>query len=187
MVKVDHKTMKEKPQLFFRIFETDFGWAALCGDDQVLSRFILPESCKQAVLQKIIQGKQEKAKYIETEHNFDGLVKRILHYFQGEKVAFSDVKVDLKYYSPFQKAILVQTRRIPYGQTRSYGWVAKQAGYPKAFRATGGVMRINPLPLIIPCHRVLGSQGQLTGFSATGGLALKEKMLQMENGLPRNH
>ena len=80
---------------------------------------------------------------------------------------------------------MLTAKEIPYGETRTYRWLAEQSGFPRAYRAVGGVMKINPLPLIIPCHRIIGSKGQLTGFSARGGEELKRRMLVLEGVLIR--
>ncbi|MGD9645974.1 MAG: methylated-DNA--[protein]-cysteine S-methyltransferase [Pirellulales bacterium] len=81
----------------------------------------------------------------------------------------------------FARRVLDACRRIPYGQTRSYAQLAAAAGSPGAARAVGTVMAKNKFPLIIPCHRVVGSQGKLGGFSAPGGLEMKQRILDLEN------
>ncbi|MBS3899488.1 MAG: methylated-DNA--[protein]-cysteine S-methyltransferase [Dethiobacter sp.] len=100
-------------------------------------------------------------------------------YFKGEPVSF-DCPLDLDLYSPFFKEVLTVCAKIAYGQRRSYGWLAAEAGIPKAARAVGQAMAKNRTPLVIPCHRVLRSDGGLGGFS--GGLFWKEKLLALEAG-----
>jgi len=78
----------------------------------------------------------------------------------------------------FQQAALRATASIPYGETRTYGWVAAQAGNGRAPRAAGQALHCNPLPLVVPCHRVLGAGGSLTGFG--GGLEMKRRLLELE-------
>ena len=80
--------------------------------------------------------------------------------------------------SPFQATVLAALRRIPYGETRSYGEVARDIGKPRAARAVGTANAKNPLPIVIPCHRVIGGDGRLTGFG--GGLAAKRHLLELE-------
>ena len=80
--------------------------------------------------------------------------------------------------SPFQATVLAALRRIPYGETRSYGEVARDIGKPRAARAVGAANANNPLPIVIPCHRVIGGDGRLTGFG--GGLAAKRHLLELE-------
>lgn len=88
------------------------------------------------------------------------------------------VKLDLEGLSPFTAQVLEVVSRIPFGRTRSYGEVAAEAGSPGAARAVGRAMAANPLPLFVPCHRVIGADGNLTGFG--GGLELKQALLELE-------
>lgn len=82
--------------------------------------------------------------------------------------------------TPFQRAVWSAASAIPFGQHRTYGQLAQGLDNPKASRAVGGALGKNPIPLFIPCHRIVGSTGRLTGFSAEGGLALKAKLLRHE-------
>jgi len=109
----------------------------------------------------------------------DSLSAQLNTYLNGEDPRFS---VALRLYgTPFQIAVWKGCMRIPFGQTRSYRELARMAGYPRAFRAVGSAMAKNPLPLIIPCHRVIRSDGQTGGFA--GGSALKTALLNHEKGL----
>jgi methylated-DNA-[protein]-cysteine S-methyltransferase len=108
-------------------------------------------------------------------------VSRMLtKYFKGEPQIFELVALDYKVSGDFRRRILEQIRSIPFGRIQSYGEVATAAGAPRAARAVGGAMASNPLPIIIPCHRVIAADGRLTGYSAPGGLLLKKFILQME-------
>jgi len=98
-------------------------------------------------------------------------------YFSGKEVAF-DYPLDLEEFTPLQRAVWAAMREIPYGQTRSYQWVAERIGKPRAARAVGNACGKNPLPIVQPCHRVVGLQGRLGGFSA--GLDLKKVLLKLE-------
>ncbi len=89
-----------------------------------------------------------------------------------------DVPVDLSAMRPFQRTVLTAIAKIPYGQTRSYGWVARAIGKPGASRAVGQALHTNPIPIIIPCHRVVASDGSLGGYG--GGLPMKKKLLRLE-------
>lgn len=105
------------------------------------------------------------------------LVKR---YFDGEMVDFSAVKVNLEGRSDFFREVCVHVRNIPCGSVRSYADVATILGSKKGARAVGRVMAENPIPIIIPCHRVVASDGALRGYSAAGGLGMKEALLKRE-------
>ena len=91
------------------------------------------------------------------------------------------VHVDWNMGPSFRREVLEETLRIPSGETRTYGWLAERVGRPRAARAVGRVMATNPLPLVVPCHRVVGSNGSLTGYG--GGLRMKEALLKAEGAL----
>ena len=104
------------------------------------------------------------------------LQERIIAYFEGENVDFStDPAVNLDALTPFDRKVLQTCRKIPPGETTTYGDLAVRVGHPGAARAVGSALAHNPIPLIIPCHRVLRSDGSLGGFSAPGGLTTKQK------------
>ena len=104
------------------------------------------------------------------------VVDQIVHYLAGRRTSF-DVELDLSHMTPFQQAVLLETARIPRGATASYAEIARRAGRPGAFRAVGNTMNMNPIPLVIPCHRVVGSNG-IGGYG--GGLAVKRQLLALE-------
>ncbi len=108
---------------------------------------------------------------------FGDLPQRLKSYLEGERVSFDD-ELDLADTSPFRRVVWEATRAIPYGETRSYGEVARRIGKPGASRAVGQALAKNPLPIVVPCHRVIGKDGDLTGFE--GGLELKKSLLQIE-------
>ncbi|MDP6647629.1 MAG: MGMT family protein [Dehalococcoidales bacterium] len=109
------------------------------------------------------------------------LNKRLTPYFTGVQVAFPD-KFDLGTATLFQRRVWETTQLIPYGETRSYRWVAERMGQPAAARAVGQALAKNPLPIIIPCHRVVTNNGKLGGFS--GGLEMKRYLLRLEQPNP---
>ncbi|MDK2888323.1 MAG: methylated-DNA-[protein]-cysteine S-methyltransferase [Thermoanaerobacter sp.] len=110
------------------------------------------------------------------------LEERLNRYFRGQRVSFTDIPVDFSLYRPFTARVLEIVRRIGYGQLWSYRQVAEAAGYPGAARAAGGAVRANRVPLVIPCHRVICSDGSPGGFG--GGLPLKQWLLELEGVRP---
>ncbi|MCE9553566.1 MAG: methylated-DNA--[protein]-cysteine S-methyltransferase [Planctomycetes bacterium] len=108
------------------------------------------------------------------------LAARLQAYAAGTPDDFRDIAVDYEGWTPFARKVLEFCRRVPCGQTTSYGQLAARAGSPRAARAVGNVMAHNRCPLVIPCHRVLGSGSSLGGYSARGGLKLKRKLLDIE-------
>jgi len=106
-----------------------------------------------------------------------GLARELDEYFRGRRHEF-DIDVDLSGLTPFQTRVLSATAKIPFGELRTYGTVAKRAGNSKASRAAGGALNHNPIPIVVPCHRVVGSNGSLVGYA--GGLDVKRKLLAIE-------
>jgi methylated-DNA-[protein]-cysteine S-methyltransferase len=140
-----------------------------------LRQVILPQKDKEAVLCQVMNyicPAEEQAPAL-----FGDLPHRLRRYLEGEPVDFPD-KMDLAEASRFQQNVWHIVRTIPYGETRSYGWVADELGLPKAARGVGQAMARNPLPIIIPCHRVISSDGSLGGYG--GGVEIKELLLRLE-------
>jgi methylated-DNA-[protein]-cysteine S-methyltransferase len=110
----------------------------------------------------------------------EDLVARLQSYAAGEDGCFDNVPLDLSHLSKFQSRVVRCCRRINRGRVRTYSELAAAAGSPGAARAVGNVMAHNRYPIIVPCHRVVGSAGSLGGFSARDGINMKRRMLQME-------
>ena len=159
---------------FYTVFKTSSGWVGILGSSAGLRRTTLPQPSENEAKKSLgndISGATLAA------HRFEGLIKRFQSYFSGQRVDFPD-ELDYSGATSFQRGIWEAARQIPYGQTRSYGWVARQAGKPGAARAAGQALGRNPLPVIVPCHRVLAGDGGLGGFS--GGLEMKKFLLTLE-------
>jgi methylated-DNA-[protein]-cysteine S-methyltransferase len=116
----------------------------------------------------------------EDPHLMVGVVSQLREYFSGSRRVF-DLLLDV-YGTDFQRAVWSQVVRIPYGATATYGDIARLVGKPKGSRAVGVALGANPLPIVIPCHRVIGASGSLTGFGA--GLDVKETLLRLEGAYP---
>lgn len=114
---------------------------------------------------------------VAPEEELGDLPQRLRLYAEGVPVAFDD-EVDLTWATPFQRTVLTALREVPYGQTRSYRWLAERVGKPRAPRAVGQVLARNPVSIIVPCHRIVGSDGRLVGFGA--GLPVKAQLLRLE-------
>ncbi|MCJ7514346.1 MAG: methylated-DNA--[protein]-cysteine S-methyltransferase, partial [Dehalococcoidia bacterium] len=147
--------------LTFTICETCLGWIGVVGSPDGLKKVILPLKSKEAVLDQVKRCGCEAAGHHSIY--FADLANRIRRYFDGEPVEFAD-KLDLSGTTRFQRDVWRTVRNIPRGQTRSYGWVASQLGLTGGARAVGQALGRNPLPIVIPCHRVIGSDGKLGGF-----------------------
>jgi methylated-DNA-[protein]-cysteine S-methyltransferase len=167
------------------VFPTAVGWMAaawrnaqlyslsfgLVSTKQALRA--LPEGCGSEFVQCFESGSSD----VDSPHD---LLRRLQAYARGEPDEFKDVPVYLDDRTAFQQRVLRACRDIGYGKTTTYAQLARRAGSPQAARAVGNVMASNRVPLVIPCHRVVGSAGALGGFSARGGVGTKRKLLQLE-------
>jgi methylated-DNA-[protein]-cysteine S-methyltransferase len=161
--------------LQYRIIDTSFGYIGIATTEKVISVVTLPCDTEDEAI--ISLGEKSGNGNLCSELLPD-LVERIIKYFHGEKVAFPD-ELDLTSASEFQKKVWQAARLIPYGETRSYLWVATQAGNPRASRAAGRALGRNPLPILIPCHRVIACNGGMGGFA--GGIGMKMRLLALES------
>jgi methylated-DNA-[protein]-cysteine S-methyltransferase len=148
--------------------DSPIGALLIAGDDQAVRRIEFPKNGKA--------GKPE-AEWRESSRGPVGeAVRQLREYFAGKR---SDFDLPLAPEgTPFQCEVWRRLQEIPYGETISYGELAKRVGNPKASRAVGAANGQNPIPIVIPCHRVIGSNGKLTGFG--GGLPTKEALLALE-------
>lgn len=150
--------------LRFRRFLTIHGEMQLCAQEDALTRLYLPgepfENCANSEDPLLLRAEAE-----------------LLEYLRGSRRAFSVPLAPRG--TAFQSAVWTAVSAIPYGQTRCYAEIARQTGCPRAARAVGSANRQNPLPILIPCHRVIGKNASLTGYK--GGMALKRALLALEN------
>jgi methylated-DNA-[protein]-cysteine S-methyltransferase len=114
---------------------------------------------------------------LRSERAVDGPRRELDEYFAGRRRAF-DLPLDLRALPPFTVSVLRELARVPYGETTTYGALAARVGRPRAARAVGTVMNRNRIPIVLPCHRVVGSSGNLVGYA--GGLDRKERLLELE-------
>lgn len=170
--------MKNRSKLHFYLVDTVAGWLGVVGSPDGLRGIILPQASIELVCEVVMR------KYgivqVDSSAYFGTLPQRLKSYFNGNYTEFPD-KLDLSSATDFQRSIWEKTRTIPYGETRSYSWVASEAGYRKASRAAGNALGDNPFPVIVPCHRVIRNDGGLGGF--TGGIEVKEYLLQLEQSV----
>ncbi|MHC4156301.1 MAG: methylated-DNA--[protein]-cysteine S-methyltransferase [Planctomycetota bacterium] len=163
----------------YTIFKTKWGYFGLAGTQAGLLRTCLPVP-RAGRAKSLLSGSYPSARY--EKGLFGPLQEQIRAYFEGAYADFDqNIPILLERFSPFACSVLAACRAIKFGQRISYGELAHKAGSPKAARAIGGVMARNPMPLIIPCHRVIRGDGKIGGFSAIGGVSLKKRMLQMES------
>ena len=161
-------------KLLHTVFKTKRGWIGVLASKIGLRAVTLPQTTQGKALNSL--GKQAKQATLSPEL-FKDLERRLQDYYSGKKITFP-YELDFSDATEFQKQVWEATRLIPYGETRSYGWLARQIGKPLAARAVGQTLGKNPFLIIVPCHRVIGSDGGLGGFS--GGLEIKKSLLEIE-------
>jgi methylated-DNA-[protein]-cysteine S-methyltransferase len=154
-------------EMVYTSVESPIGPLLLAGDDAGL-HFLSFASSRRAV-------RPEKS-WKRDDGTFGEVKRQLEEYFRGEREEF-DLTLAMEG-TGFQLTVWSALRRIPYGETVSYGKLAERIGNPKAVRAVGLANGCNPIPIIVPCHRVIGSDGSLTGFG--GGLPTKKKLLDLE-------
>ena len=117
---------------------------------------------------------------LRSPRSVEGTRRELDQYFEGKRRAF-DLSLDLRALPPFTVSVLRELARVPYGETTTYGALAARVGRPRAARAVGTVMNRNRIPIVLPCHRVVGSSGDLVGYA--GGLDRKITLLQLEGSI----
>ena len=161
-------------ELYYFVLNTPAGQVGILGSTAGLLRVTLPRQITDGIFQQLGISPDQATL---SPDRFKDLAERLRAYFGGHKVDFPD-SLDLSVATSFQREVWEATGLIPYGETRSYAWVAEQIENPGAARAVGQALGKNPLPVIIPCHRVLASDGGLGGFG--GGLEMKRFLLHLE-------
>jgi len=164
-----------KVKLLYTVFDTVLGTMGTVWSSIGILRVILPQASRDDVV-RCITAIGDEYEFCAVPH-FGDLSERLQRYLYSERVEFPD-PLDLAGSTPFQRAVWNITQSIPYGKTRSYSWISNQLGKERAARAVGQALGSNPLPIVIPCHRVISSAGELGGY--TGGLDIKKRLLTIE-------
>jgi len=168
--------------LSYCIFKTKWGYFGLAGTQTTLLRSCLPGR-REAVERQLLRGLSGTRRQRDY---FRGVQERIVAYFGGALAIFGpEIPIDLGALGGFSRRVLDACRVIDFGQTRTYSDLARVIGRPGASRAVGHALASNPVPLIIPCHRVVRSDGGLGGFTAPGGVAIKRRLLNHERSCLR--
>ena len=152
----------------FYLFDTPLGAMALGAEEDAVTRLYLPNSPTPRLMSRPTPLLEEGR-------------RQLLEYLSGDRKEF-DLPLAPKG-TPFQRKVWAALRDIPYGQTRSYREIALAVDCPRGFRAVGMANHNNPIPIFIPCHRVVGADGSLTGYA--GGVELKRALLALEGALPQ--
>ncbi|HBT20927.1 MAG TPA: cysteine methyltransferase [Peptococcaceae bacterium] len=165
----------------FCVDETQWGYIGVAVHNGKVVRVILPCNKESEVWKKLKETQGLECTDGGEKGSFASEVaKELIKYFEGEKVPL-DFPVSYLSGTSFQKKVWDAVRDIPYGETRTYSWIAKELGNPRAARAVGGALARNPVPLLVPCHRVTGRRGNLGGFFY--GVEMKKTLLKLEGVL----
>jgi len=159
------------------ILEIQPGWVGVMASAQGICRLTLPQPGQTEALAEL----NPPAETIRTDSLFHPLATKLESYFQGNSTDFP-FSLDLSGYTPFESQVFKTCALIPYGQTASYGQIARRIGRPKAARAVGQALHKNPVPILIPCHRVIAANGKTGGFN--GGTNIKCWLLTLETRKP---
>jgi len=153
--------------MYYRYMDSPVGRLLVAGDDGGLRLIRFPKKNRPDL---------PESHWVKARKPLEEAVHQLEAYFAGKLEKFSlNMCLDV---TPFQKKVLTELQQIPYGETASYGEVAEKIGNPSASRAVGQANARNPIPIVIPCHRVVGSNGTLTGFG--GGIEVKQTLLDLE-------
>ncbi len=161
----------------YHLFETAIGWIGIAWSARGISRLLLPQRDRDAMERKLAASDAIPA---PPPAHILAVIDKVKRYAAGEAVEFGDVAVDLAGADDFRLTIYEAARKLGFGVTTTYGGLATAAGHPGLARETGAALGQNPVPIIVPCHRILAAGNKVGGFSAPGGSATKEKLLAME-------
>jgi methylated-DNA-[protein]-cysteine S-methyltransferase len=161
------------------MFRSPWGWMGIAESSKGIQAIVLPKRSERAV-EADLRAQSHGSLQRGESARLDVARRQLLDYLAGKRHAF-DVPLDLSHGTVFQRQVWRVLLRVPYGKLRSYQWVAARVGGPQYARAVGNAVGANPIPVVIPCHRIVAQDATLGGFS--GGLSMKRKLLSLEGTL----
>ncbi len=167
------------PRQHYCLFDTELGTCGIAWSAGGVTRLQLPEADRGAT-ERRLRGRSPEPAAATPPTAIAGVVARLQRYMSGENVDLATVELDLTGIAAFYRRIYAATRAVGWGQTATYGDLARQVATVGAARAVGQAMGRNPVPVIVPCHRILASGRGIGGFSAFGGTVTKERLLALE-------
>ena len=165
--------------LGFTIFETPIGPCGIAWSASGIAGLQLPEATADRTRARL-QRRWTTAAETAPPPDVQRAIERVLALLAGEAIDLGDIALDLDAAPDFHRKVYEVARTIPAGKTMTYGEIAKRLGVPHESREVGQALGRNPVAIIVPCHRVLGADGKMGGFSATGGVATKRRILEIE-------
>jgi len=161
------------------IFKSHWGWMGISESEKGIQGIALPKRSKRAVESDLKALSSEPGQRGESAR-LETARRQLLDYLAGKRHTF-DMPLDLSHGTAFQRQVWRTLQRVPYGKLRSYQWIAARVGGRQYARAVGNAVGANPIPIVIPCHRIVAQDASLGGFS--GGLSMKRKLLSLEGTL----
>lgn len=162
------------------IFNSPWGWMGIAESSKGIQAIVLPKRSKRAV-ESDLRAQSKEPLQQEESAQLEAARDQLLDYLAGRRNTF-DVPLDLSQGTSFQRQVWRTLQRVPFGKLRSYQWIAARVGGRHYARAVGNAVGANPLPIVVPCHRIVAHDASLGGFS--GGLSMKRKLLLLEGTLP---
>lgn len=173
------KPLSKQPAIHYAFYSTSYGTGAIIFNQRGVKSLLLPQPKEK--LERELRLKdcenRHRISYNIGDFSLSSLRRALSDYFTGRAVKF-DFLLDLSEFSQFERDVYGTIRKIPYGEVKSYQEVAKEVSKVKASRAVGNALAKNPIPVMVPCHRVVGKNSRVGGFSA--GLDWKKRLLELE-------
>ena len=167
------------PAISYTVFETPIGPCGISWGDNGIVGLQLPEKTERAARERLLRRHADAEETSPPPH-VQRAIEAIVALLSGEATDLGFVQLDLGDVGAFERCVYDVARSIPPGRTLTYGEIAKRIGEPGAARAVGQALGANPFPIVVPCHRVLGADGKVGGFSARGGVETKIRILAIE-------
>mgnify|MGYP000197528614 CR=1 FL=1 len=168
---------------FVMLFDTALGRCGIAWGETGILAVSFPEANDAATLQRLRRRVPDAEQAWEAPAEIAAAIAGIRALAGGEAVAFEEARLDMAGVGDFEKSVYAAARQIPPGETRTYGEIARQLGDVSLSRQVGQALGGNPFPIIVPCHRVVGANGTMTGFSAPGGTDTKRRLLKIEGAI----
>lgn len=165
----------------YALFDTAFGRAGIAWGAAGVRAVSFPSTEDET--RRHILRRAKGADEASPPGEIKSLIADMTALFRGERRDLSPAQLDLEGIGDFERGVYAQTRAVPPGETTTYGAIAKALGDPALAQRVGQALGRNPFPVIVPCHRVIGADGRMTGFSAPGGAAAKLRLLKLEGGV----
>jgi methylated-DNA-[protein]-cysteine S-methyltransferase len=161
------------------IFKSPWGWMGISESAKGIDGIALPKPSRRAI-ETVLRDQSREPFQAASSPGLEAAHRQLLDYLAGKRKTF-DMPLDLAAGTSFQRQVWRVLQRVPFGKLRSYQWIAARVGGPQYARAVGNAVGANPIPIVIPCHRIVAQDASLGGFS--GGLSMKRKLLSLEGTL----